>query len=233
MSISPPSKLPRVSGKRKKAYTRTADKEVSPPAKKTCECTTSPDIVCLSGPQPAEPTWYHTHCYNPLTVEQQRSMCRELGLQFVCANGCTAGGLHVPLRHPTSVHRIPGDGNCLFRALSYVITGSERQHFSLHRAIIRHMRSTPACTRLVGCTIKEYLEETQMHCNYKWGTDREIFVLAHMVVVNIANYNINDEYYHFHTPGVIGGDAYPDDNSGPSIYIQYTGDHFNVVLSQD
>ncbi len=84
VSTAPPSKLPRVSGKRKKAYTHTADKEVSPPTKKTCECTSSPDIVCLSGPRPAEPTWYHTHCCNPLTVEQQRSMCRELGLQFVC-----------------------------------------------------------------------------------------------------------------------------------------------------
>ena len=125
------------------------------------------------------------------------------------------------------MRHVPGDGNCLFRALSHVITGS-----SLRRAtcIIRHMRSTPACTHLVGCTIQEYLEETQMHRNYTWGTDRELFVLA---VVNIANYNINDEYYHFHTPGVIGGDAYPDDNSRPSIYIQYTGDHFNVILSQD
>ena len=144
----------------------------------------------------------------------------------------TAGGLQVP---PISVRHVPGDDNCLFRALSHVITESERQHFSLRRAtcIIRHMRSTPACTRLVGCTIQEYLEETQMHCNYTWGIDRELFVLAHMAVVNIANYNTNDEYYHFHTPGVIGGDTYPDDNSRPSIYIQYTGDHFNVVLSQD
>ena len=48
VSTSPPSKLPRVCGKRKKVYTRTADKEASPPAKKTREC--SPDIVCLSGP---------------------------------------------------------------------------------------------------------------------------------------------------------------------------------------
>ena len=35
VSTSPPSKLPTVSGKRKKAYTRMADKEVSHPAKKT------------------------------------------------------------------------------------------------------------------------------------------------------------------------------------------------------
>ena len=45
VSTSPPSKLPRVSGKRKKAFTRTADKEVSPPAKKTRKCTSNPDIV--------------------------------------------------------------------------------------------------------------------------------------------------------------------------------------------
>ena len=34
-----------------------------------------------------------------------------------------------------------------------------------------------------------------MHHNYTWGTDRQIFVLAHMAVVNIANYNINSITY--------------------------------------
>ena len=75
VSTSPPSKLARVSGKRKKVYTRTADKEVSPPAKKTRECTSSPDIVYLSGPRPLLPEWYNTRCYNPLTIDVQEWLC--------------------------------------------------------------------------------------------------------------------------------------------------------------
>ena len=108
------------------------------------------------------------HCYNPLTIDVQQRLCRELGLQFVRSNGCTAGGPDVPLRPPTSVHRVPGDGNCLFRSLCYAITGSE-QHFRLRRAIITHMRCTEACMSLLAShmgddviTIDEYIEHSRM-----------------------------------------------------------------------
>ena len=33
------------------------------------------------------------------------------------------------------------DGNCLFRALSYVITGSEDDHMAIRVAILNHMTS--------------------------------------------------------------------------------------------
>ena len=89
---------------------------------------------------------------NPLTIDVQQRVCRELGLQFVRSNGCTAGGPNVSLRPPTSVHCVPGDGNCLFHSLCYAITGSERQHFRLRRscAIITHMRCTEACMNLLA-----------------------------------------------------------------------------------
>ena len=184
--------------KRKKAYTRTADKEVSPPAKKTRECTSSPDIVCLSGPRPLLPEWYNTRCYNPLMIDVQQQLCRELGLQFVRSNVYTAGGPDVPLRPPTSVHRVPGDGNCLFRSLCYAITGSERQHFRLRRAIITHMRCTEACMSLLAShmgddvvTIDEYIEHSRMDCNYSWGTHNEMLVLAHMAGLKMASYSVS------------------------------------------
>ena len=185
-----------------------------------------------------DPVWYHTRSYNPLTVEDQRRVCNDLGLQFVCANGCSAGGPHVSLRHPTSVHHIRGDGNCLFRTFSYAITGSERQHLRVRSAIIRHMRCTDACMSLLGgyisdLTIEEYIERSQMAQNYVWGSQNEMFVQAHMAGVNIASYNTTERQYHFQNPGVIDINAYPDDNSRPSIYVQYTGNHFNMVLSQN
>ena len=74
------------------------------------------------------PEWYQSGIFNPLGEETQRRLCRQLGLRFIKSNGCTGGGTDVPLRAPRSMHRIQGDGNCLFRAFSYAITGSERQH---------------------------------------------------------------------------------------------------------
>ena len=72
-----------------------------------------------------------------------------------------------------------------------------------------------------------------MDRNYTWGTHNEMIVLAHMAGINMASYNINDNYYHFIHPGLIDSNAYPKDNTRPTIYFSYTGDHFNLVLSQD
>uniref|UniRef100_A0A1X7UP31 OTU domain-containing protein n=1 Tax=Amphimedon queenslandica TaxID=400682 RepID=A0A1X7UP31_AMPQE len=40
-------------------------------------------------------------------------------------------------RVPNSTLDVPGDGNCLFYALSYLITGSISQHYELRKAIVR------------------------------------------------------------------------------------------------
>ena len=86
---------------------------------------------------------------------------------------------------------------------------------------------------ITDLTIDQYIERTQMDCNYVWGTQNEILTFAHMAGVNIASYNTNDRHYEYFKPGVIDINVFPDDNSRPTIYIQYTGNHFNVVLSQD
>ena len=82
-------------------------------------------------------------------------------------------------------------------------------------------------------TIDGYIEQSRMDCNYSWGTHNEMLVLAHMAGLNMASYNTIEHQYHFHNPGMIDINAYPDDNSRPTIYITYTGDHFNLVQSQD
>ena len=38
---------------------------------------------------------------NPVSVEWQRRVCRELRLSFVCANKCVGGGLDVRVKPPT------------------------------------------------------------------------------------------------------------------------------------
>ena len=40
-----------------------------------------------------------------------------------------------------SLKRIAGDGNCLFRAISYIITGSEQQHSRLRDTLVGYMLS--------------------------------------------------------------------------------------------
>ena len=45
------------------------------------------------------------------------------------------------LTKPATLHNILGDGNCLFRALSYVITGRQVYHTVVRYKILDHMRT--------------------------------------------------------------------------------------------
>ena len=88
----------------------------------------------------------HTHLfhYNPVNEEWQREQCERLGLLFCRPNGVGPGGLNVPLTRPTKFMTIVGDGNCLFRSFSLILTGSEEQHLAIRGAIIQHMRTIGA-----------------------------------------------------------------------------------------
>ena len=79
--------------------------------------------------------------YNPVSPDWQRQACQQLGLRFVSDNGSAPGGPNVPLAYPACGKKIRGDGNCLFQALCYIVTGSERQHFRLRSIIVEHMGS--------------------------------------------------------------------------------------------
>jgi hypothetical protein len=50
--------------------------------------------------------------------------------------------VHASSMHPHRVKHIVGDGNCLFRSFSYLITGTERQRAQVRAAILNHLRCT-------------------------------------------------------------------------------------------
>ena len=82
---------------------------------------------------------------------------------------------------------IEGDGNCLFRAFSYVITGSEPQHSGIRYLIVEHLSSlvgTESETKLLNTTISDYnsiddyISRTCMDQDGKWGTNGSACSLA-------------------------------------------------------
>ena len=130
-----------------------------------------------------------------MSEEWQRRVCQELGLRFVCANACDVGGPDVKLRPPTFGHRIIGDGNCLFRAFSYIITGAEDQHFELRCRIVERLTSVGhrlLVNYISEATLQQYITNSRMDRQGTWGTIVEMFVLAYMVGVNVYSYNLND-----------------------------------------
>ena len=241
-NLSKPKRIRTDTGSRKrKAASQTVDKKL--PLKKPCPDRTkshrpkrNPEKL-ISCPTPNNPLRIIDRFrFNPVSEEWQRRVCQELALRFVCANACDEGGPNVKLKHPTFGHRIIGDGNCLFRAFSYIITGAEDQHFELRCRIVERLRSVGYRLLVIAIhepTVQQYIANSRVDRQGAWGTWFEMMVLANMVGANVYSYRIQNDYYEIASPGYIDPTAYPQDYGRQSMYILYTGDHFNVVLSQE
>ena len=69
----------------------------------------------------------------------QRRWCDVLNLRFVAPVAYGPGSPNTYLTVLNRTVNVPGDGNCLFSALSYIVTGSKRQHAQMRAVIVRNM----------------------------------------------------------------------------------------------
>jgi len=88
---------------------------------------------------------YSNFQYYPVDENWQLQTCERLRLRFTQGFVCQTGSPDTILTCPDlrTLKQINGDGNCLFRAISYTIAGSEEQHFALRNALISYMLSIP------------------------------------------------------------------------------------------
>ena len=143
-------------------------------------------------------------CYHPVDTEWQQRTCGDLKLRYCGPNGVTPGGPQVPLTTPLTRRNVKGDGNCLFRSLSYIITGSETQHMAVRQAIVRHMRS-------IGhflmeqvdreyTSIEDYIVSHRMDQTCSWGTEVEIFATAHLLNLPVFSYDVSTRSWWRYSP---------------------------------
>ena len=76
-----------------------------------------------------------------MNEQWQRTACAVMGLPFVRSNGVCQGGANVVLTCPHRLEKIRGDGNCLFRSFSHIITGTQNHYKTVRSAIVAHMPS--------------------------------------------------------------------------------------------
>ncbi|CAI6376120.1 unnamed protein product [Macrosiphum euphorbiae] len=90
---------------------------------------TSMDVECEQTLQMQDQGRY----FNPVGKRWQQTKCRALKLDF---KQSLETELKIKiLNHPCAIQNIIGDGNCLFRALSYAVTGTEEQHLFIRQNI--------------------------------------------------------------------------------------------------
>ena len=164
--------------------------------------------------------------------------CSTLQIKYCGSNRVSPGGPNVSLTSPLTTKSILGDGNCLFRTLSYIITGSEKQHMLIRQAIVQHMRSISAL--LWGSHIsnirypsgiEQYIADNHIERDGSWGSDVEMLTLAHLLNVAVISYSRAGKQWAKYSPCNVDHSLESSQHDGMSMYIRHTGDHFDVVTS--
>ena len=130
----------------------------------------------------------------------QRNKCNILGLTFDSVSRQPSNIVGRPLSgyEPYETEDIKRDGNCLFRCLSKIITGSQNSHLQLRSLIARFIASEGTsklgwCFRSKRTTPCEYfLTENLVHIEGTWASDVEI--MAASAILDADIYVANSEY---------------------------------------
>ena len=144
-------------------------------------------------------TEWSNYRYFPVDEEWQQEVCRLLNLRFIQPFNRESGGGDIILTLPdmTRLKRISGDGSCLFRAMSFIITGSETQHFEVCSA---HMFANRELLTGYGAdghqnyyhggysSVENYLARIGMAVSGTRGTDFEMTLLAHLLDTVVYSY---------------------------------------------
>ena len=177
----------------------------------------------------------HFHFY-PVDEDWQRAACSQMGLQFIQSNGLSTGSPTMPLTAPNMQKnkRIRGDGNCLFRSFSYLITGTQRQHRAVRQAIVDHMMEIEGDLTALSLdpsyrNVTHYIAVTRMGEDNTWGTSLEIWVCAHLLQTTIYVYSEN-EHWNRYGPQ-LDVRVYDVDSVEKALYLNHPPGHFEVVTS--
>ena len=101
--------------------------------------------------------------FNPISGKSQQRPCSLLKLPLKFTH---LAQTVEPLSNPTKIFPIIGDGNCLFRSFSYVITGRQTYHNVLRQKIIDQMQTIENVLQPhIKSSVVDYLARSQMRSN--------------------------------------------------------------------
>ncbi len=130
------------------------------------------------------------------------------------------------------MHPILDDGNCLFRGLSYVITGTQSYHADILSKIIQHMIEIEHLLfPHMNMLLVSYLEQSGMANMGTWGTDIEIFTACSLLSTDIYVYTKVGQCFKWQkfSSTILNG---KQPNCTCAIYLKQTnGVHYDVVLN--
>lgn len=136
----------------------------------------------------------------------------------------------IPLTEPRRIYKTKGDGNCYFRCISHILTGSEEGHTTIRDQVVSHMTGeiNKRLKNYLNHPVEEYLSQSLMNRCGVWATDAEIMATASLLGFDIVVYTKAGDSFDWLTyPASFKHDV----KSDVAVYIENLCDHFNVVLA--
>ncbi|CAG2225841.1 unnamed protein product [Mytilus edulis] len=133
---------------------------------------------------------------------------------------------------PSATKSITGDGNCLFRAISYALSNRQEFFGNIRKAIVDHLiRNAEIFKSFLQPrfkTVKEHIQTLQMNENNVWGTELEILACADLLKTDIYTY-YNDSWIKYSSSQLCNKNKI----NVQAIYLQHlTGiNHYEVVTA--
>ena len=179
--------------------------------------------------------------YLPVGQSWCAATCSKLGFHQVTDAGVNEASTHYGKTfhwktEPTKTQAIVGDGNCLFRAVSKAISGSEDNHKELRHLTVMHIMemNNNDFKQFTGKDAETYLKESNMNEPGVWATDIEIHVLARLLQVPIFVFLKVAERGNWVPHYNQSKTDYPITHHGESIYLLNNGNqHFELVVAFD
>jgi hypothetical protein len=199
----------------------TPTKHRQPPST-TCE---NPYVNVVGETQPSHPI------FRPLANLCRQMICKTNGMSVMVLNEVFANVGTKCTKTPL-VEKIVGDGNCLFRALSYWVTGDEDSHYTIRSKLCKFIHDNPTSlsdymqaedVQFIGkkwCS-RPYLTRSKMNMWGVWGTSLEIQAAAKLFQRDIYVFVNGRSYHRF---------AAKEKPTLRSMYIAHVnGNHFDVI----
>ncbi|XP_071169752.1 uncharacterized protein [Mytilus edulis] len=167
----------------------------------------------------------------PLNTLLKRKLCKFVNIPIKKISKQKSTNFY-NIGQPTACKTITGDGNCLFRAISYSLSNRQEYFGDIRRAIVDHLlRNAEVFKSFLQPrfkTVEEHIQTLRMKENNVWGTELEIVACADLLKTDIYTF-FNGTWIRYSSSQINSNNCVNDQ----AIYLQHNGDvnHYEVVTA--
>ena len=166
--------------------------------------------------------------------QQSRSSVMDLKVSRELKISPSAPGSTVTTAPATTVS-IRGDGNCFWRAISYLLTGAQSDHGKLRATVCDWIDNHRNAVKNLS-NLDDYIEQSNMRSLGVFATEIELFCTASLLNTSIWTYSPfgkegEEQRYIWQEHSPIKGTHSHFAQSRKAIYLKNTHEHFEPVLS--